>query len=58
MSRTIINNLIPWNKVVLEKLIVAQVATIFPLFYVYTTGKFITVFSEDRHWPVEMKALV
>jgi hypothetical protein len=46
----------PWNKVILEKLIVAQLFKKFPVFY--GTRKFITVFTLDlitnHHRPLEL----
>jgi hypothetical protein len=40
--------LTPWNRVLLEKLIVTQLVKKFPAFY--GTRRFITVFKRAHHW--------
>jgi hypothetical protein len=42
------NELIPWNTVLIEKLIVVQLVKKFSFFY--GARKFIAVFTKARHW--------
>jgi len=42
------NYLTPWNRILLEKLLVTQLVKKFPAFY--GIRKFITVFTRVRHW--------
>jgi hypothetical protein len=50
------NQLNPWSKVLLEKLIVTHLLKKFPKFY--GTRRFFTVFTEARHWaPYEARRI-
>jgi hypothetical protein len=45
---TVHKSLLSWSRVLLEKLIIAELVKKFPAFYI--TARFITVFTRARYW--------